>query len=50
MLNIYKFEPRFPPDTPRCKGLGPTAAKTAAKPDDGELTITPAQSPPPAQP
>lgn len=50
VLNIYKFEPRFPPDTPRCKGLGPTAAKTAAKPDDGELTITPAQSPPPAQP
>ena len=31
VLNIYKFDPRFPPDTARCRGLSPTrsAAKAA---------------------
>lgn len=42
VLNIYKFDPRFPPDAPRCKGLTPLK-KTAPTPDDGELTVTPAK-------
>ncbi len=42
VLNIYKFDPRFPPDTVRCKGLSPTK-KSAPTPDDGELTVTPAK-------
>jgi hypothetical protein len=41
VLNIYQFDPRFPPGTARCRGLGPT--KGAAKPDDGEMTVAPAQ-------
>ncbi len=41
VLNIYQFDPRFPPDAPRCKGLSVT--KAPPKPaDDGELTVTPA--------
>lgn len=54
VLNIYKFDPRFPPDAPRCKGLTPTKSSAKAAADDGDITVTPAQGTPaqgaPAQP
>jgi hypothetical protein len=40
VLNIYKFAPRFPPDTARCKGAG-----YDVKPPEAEegMTVTPAE-------
>ena len=42
VLNIYKFPPRFPPDTARCKGAG-----YDVKPPEAEegMTVTPAAEP-----
>ena len=36
VLNIYQFEPRFAPGTPRCRGLSVT--KAPAK-EDTEVTV-----------
>ena len=43
VLNIYKFTPRFAPDTPNCKGLTPTKPAGTTSADDGEMTVQPAK-------
>lgn len=43
VLNVYKFAPRFAPDTPNCKGLSPTKSPSAATDDAGEMTVQPAK-------
>jgi hypothetical protein len=42
VLNIYKFAPRFPPDTARCKGAGYEVKPDRPDKDDG-MNVTPAQ-------
>ncbi len=39
VLNIYKFTPRFAPDTPNCKGLTPTKPASSSSDDEGEMTV-----------
>lgn len=40
-LNIYKFAPRFPPDTARCKGASYRAKPERSDAEEG-ITVTPA--------
>lgn len=45
VLNIYKFAPRFPPDSPSCKGASySTRPDHPGAPGEGEMTVTPAQN------
>jgi hypothetical protein len=48
VLNIYQFNPRFPPDAPKCKGL--ITPKRATPADEGEMSIKPAATAPAAAP
>ena len=41
VLSVYKFAPRFAPDTANCKGLSPT--KSQSSDDEGEMTVQSAQ-------
>ena len=41
-LNVYKFAPRFPPDTARCKGASYRVKPASPEAEEG-MTVAPAQ-------